>query len=168
VGVITFSYDLPLEQTMAFEAVYHEALQLDLCEKKELRDLPGAIFAWMFIDGELAGESYGVPLTSCDEPIEGLANITDIERRAGIYCYSNTILPPFQKQGMGTILKAHWLGLAVGNRFHIVYGHARPGGSQALNAKFGAVFLESFPDWSGTGEEYKLYRLVLNRNVSML
>jgi hypothetical protein len=146
---------------MAFEAVYHEALQLDLYEKKELRDASGSIFAWMFVDGELAGESYGVPLSSCDESIEGLANITDIEQKAGIYCYSNTILPSFQKRHMGTILKAHWLGLAVGTGFDTVYGHARPGGSQALNAKFGAVFLESFPDWYGTGEEYRLYRLAL-------
>jgi len=115
----------------------------------------------MFVDGELAGESYGVPLSSCDESIEGLANITDIEQKAGIYCYSNTILPSFQKRHMGTILKAHWLGLAVGTGFDTVYGHARPGGSQALNAKFGAVFLESFPDWYGTGEEYRLYRLAL-------
>jgi len=146
---------------MAFESVYHEALQLDLAEKKELWDAPGSIFVWLFLDGELAGESYGIPLSSCDEPIEGLTVLTEHEEKTGIYCYSNTIVPSFQKQGLGTILKAHWLGLAAAKRFSVVYGHARPGGSQALNAKFGAVFLDGFPDWYGTGEEYRLYRLLL-------
>jgi hypothetical protein len=162
VGVIKFNYGIPLEQTMAFESVYHEALQLDLAEKKEMWDAPGSIFVWLSVDGELAGESYGIPLVSCDEPIEGLTALTEGEKEKGVYCYSNTILPPFQKQGFGTILKAHWLGLAAGKGFKIVYGHARRGGSQALNAKFGAVFLESFPDWYGTGEEYKGYSLALN------
>ncbi len=160
-SVIKFNCDVPLEETMAFEAVYHEALQLDLTEKKEMWDAPGSIFVWMFVDRELAGESYGVPLASCGEPIEGLSDLTDSEKKNGIYCYSNTVLPSFQKQGLGTILKAHWLGLAAGKGFDVVYGHARPGGSQALNAKFGAAFLDSFPNYSDTGEEYRLYRLAL-------
>jgi hypothetical protein len=161
VGVIKFNYDVPLEQTMAFEGVYHEALQLDLSEKTDILYLPGSIFVWMLVDGKLAGESYGIPLASSDEPIEGLSDLTDTEKKTGVYCYSNTILPAFQKQGFGAILKAHWLGLAAGKRFDVVYGHARPGGSQALNAKFGAVFLDCFPDWAGTGEDYRLYRLAL-------
>ena len=159
--MIRFDYQVPLEQSRAFEAVYHEALQLDLSAKGEIRNLPGSMFAWMFADGELVGESYGVPLATSDELFEGLAGLTDEEKRGAIYCYSNTILPRFQGQGLGTILKAHWLGLVVGHGFRIVYGHARPGGSQALNAKFGAAFLESFPDWFGAGEDYKLYRLAL-------
>src|ERR1017187_6674902 len=109
VGVITFSYDVPLEQTMAFESVYHGALQLSLSEKKEMWDAPGSIFAWLFVDGEVAGESYGIPLASCDDPIEGLTGLTEREKQTGIYCYSNTILPSFQRQRLGTILKAHWL-----------------------------------------------------------
>jgi hypothetical protein len=56
--------------------------------------------------------------------------------------------------------------MAAGKGFRIVYGFARPGKSQALNARFGAVFLDSFPDWCGTGEKYKLYRLVLKEKPS--
>ncbi len=160
-AVIKFNYDTPLDRTMAFEAVYHENLQLGLAEKQEIRDIPGSIFVWMCVDGELAGESYGNPLVADDELIEGLKDLTADEKRTGIYCYSNTILSAFQGRGFGAILKSHWLGLVVSNGFEIVYGHARPGGSQALNAKFGAVFLDSFPNWYGTGEEYKLYRLSL-------
>jgi GNAT superfamily N-acetyltransferase len=159
--LIRFSYSLQLDQTLAFEEVYHENLKLDLSEKKEIWGMPGAIFAWMFVEGQVVGESYGVPLAASDEEFEGLANLTEGEKREGIYCYSNTILPPFQNKGLGTILKAHWLGLAVSKGFDFVYGHARPGGSQALNVKFGAVLLDAFPDWYGTGEEYRLYRLAL-------
>ena len=157
-NVINFKYDVPLAQTMVFESVYHEGEQLDLSEKKKIWDAPGSIFVWMFVDGELAGETYGIPLTSS---IAGLTDLTDSKNKSGIHCYSNTILPAFQKHGLGTILKAHWLGLAAGKGFDTVYGYARPGSSQSLNAKFGAVFLDCFPDWCGTGEEYKMYCLVL-------
>jgi GNAT superfamily N-acetyltransferase len=161
VGVIKFRYDLPLEQTMAFEAVYPEALQLDLSEKQEIWDEPGSIFVWMFVDGELAGESYGTPIEGFDDFVGGIRELPDEEKKYGFHCYSNTILPTFQRRGLGAILKAHWLGLVAGKGFETVYGHARSGVSQALNAKFGAVFLASFPDWYGTGEEYGLYRLAL-------
>jgi GNAT superfamily N-acetyltransferase len=158
---IRFRYDVPLAETMDFEAVYHQALQLDLPQKEKFRITPGAIFVWMYVDGKLAGESYGFPLAGGDGPLSGLAGLAESEKRSGFHCYSNTILPAFQGRGWGTVLKAHWLGLVVGAGFEAVYGHARPGRSQELNARFGAVFLESFPDWGGTGEEYKLYRLAL-------
>jgi hypothetical protein len=115
----------------------------------------------MRLDGVLAGEAYGLPISTYDETIEGLGALTPEEKDSAIYCYSNTILPPFQRRGLGDILKAHWLGLVAGNGFKTVYGHARPGGSQVLNAKFGALFLGDFTDWFGTGEAYKLYRVAL-------
>ncbi|HMD07706.1 MAG TPA: hypothetical protein VKH63_09230 [Candidatus Acidoferrum sp.] len=163
-AVIEFKYDVPLEQTMDFEAVYHPGLQLDLEQKQEVWETPGAFFVWMFVDGELAGESYGIPLTSSSELIEDLLVLPESEKEKAVCCFSNTILPAFQRQGYGAILKAHWLGLAAGKGFDVVYGHARPGGSQALNAKFGAVFLENLPDWFGSGEDYRKYRLVLNNS----
>ncbi|MGA3213735.1 MAG: hypothetical protein ABSD20_20710 [Terriglobales bacterium] len=160
-AVITFRYDLPLEQTMAFEDVYHPNLRLSLLDKQDLRDAPDAIFVWMLSDRTLAGEAYGIPLSCWNEPIQGLSRLTNAERRDAVYCYSNTVLPAFQRQGLGTILKAHWLGLVLARGFRVVYGHARPGGSQALNLKFGAALLDGFQDWYGTGEEYRLYRLAL-------
>jgi GNAT superfamily N-acetyltransferase len=159
---ITFKYDVPLEETMEFETVYHPNLQLDLADKKEIWETPGAFFVWMFVDGQLAGESYGIPLASPTDFLENLLVLPEREGEKAVCCYSNTILPAFQKRGLASILKAHWLGLAAGKGFDVVYGHARPGGSQALNAKFGAVFLENLPDWFGSGEDYRKYRLVLN------
>jgi GNAT superfamily N-acetyltransferase len=162
VAVIQFSYAVPLEQTMAFESVYHPNLQLELSEKLEVWNTPGAFFVWMFVDGELAGESYGIPLSSPTDFLENLLVLPASEAENAVCCYSNTILPRFQKRGLGSILKAHWLGLAAGKGFDVVYGHARPGESQALNAKFGAVFLENLPNWFGSGEDYRKYRLVLH------
>jgi len=164
-AVIHFDYHVPLDQTMEFDAVYPEGLQFDLAEKQFLLGMPGAIFVWMRVDGALAGESYGVPVLDYDEPIEGLADLSAEEKQNAIYCYSNTILPAYQRRGFGDILKAHWLGLVAARGFSTVYGHARPGASQALNSKFGAVFLADFPDWYGTAETYKMYRLTLPRTA---
>lgn len=156
--IITFQYNLSLEQTMAFEALYSEGEQLGLVEKQQMRETPGAIFLWMSVGGELAGETYGVPL---ERSSPGLEDLPVSERQAAIHCYSNSMLPTFQHQGLGTILKAHWLGMVAAKGYKSVYGYARPGASQRLNASFGAVFLRGFPNWCGTGEEYKLYRLQL-------
>ncbi len=160
-GVIKFSYDVALEETMEFEVVYAEPLRFDLTEKQEMSAVPGTIFVWLFVDGVLAGESYGIPLATDDWEFEGLDGLSEAERKSAIYCHSNTILPAFQGKGLGAILKAHWLGLVAGAGFEFVYGHARPGASQALNAKFGAEFMGDFPDWYGTDEEYRLYRLAV-------
>ncbi len=165
-AVLKFKYDVPLEQTMAFESVHHPNLQLDLYDKREIWETPGAFFVWMFVDGQIAGESYGIPLASPSEFLENLLVLPASEKEKAVCCYSNTILPRFQKQGHGSVLKAHWLGLAAGKGFDVVYGHARPGGSQALNAKFGAVFLEDLPNWFGSGEDYRKYRLVLSASAS--
>lgn len=39
---------------------------------------------------------------------------------------------------------------------------ARPGASPPLNARFDAVLFGDYPDWCGTGEEYRMYRLPLD------
>jgi GNAT superfamily N-acetyltransferase len=161
VAVIKFSYDVPLEETMEFESVYHPNLKLELSEKQEVWNTPGAFFVWMYVDGELVGESYGIPLASPADFLDDLLVLPANEKEKAVCCFSNTILPRFQKHGYGAILKAHCLGVAAGKGFDVVYGHARPGGSQALNAKFGAVFLENLPNWFGSGEDYRKYRLEL-------
>ena len=78
-SIISFKHDLLLDQTMAFEAVYPESQQLDLSQKQQIRDAPGSIFAWMFLDGELAGETYGIPLESS---IAGLTDLSDSEKKS--------------------------------------------------------------------------------------
>jgi hypothetical protein len=159
-AAIRFQYDVPLEETMEFEAVYPQNLQMTLPAKRALLKTSGAVVVWMLVDGVLAGESYGVPMEGFVSDMEGAHLVEDDPARA-LYCFSNTVLPAFQGRGFGAILKAHWLGLAAGHGFRVIYGHARPGASQGLNARFGARFLGDFPDWYGTGEIYRLYRTQL-------
>ena len=159
-AAIRFQYDVPLEETMAFEAVYPENLQMTLSAKRALLKNEGAIVVWMFVDNVLAGESYGIPMAGFVEDMEG-ADLMQDDPAQALYCFSNTVLPAFQRQKLGEALKSHWLGLAAARGFRVIYGHARPGASQGLNAKFGAHFLGDFPDWYGTGETYRLYRLLL-------
>jgi len=157
---IRFQSDVPLEETMVFEAVYPKNLQMRLAAKRSLLKTAGAIVVWMFVDDELAGEAYGIPMAGFTAQMEGAALVQDDPAQA-LYCFSNTVLPAFQRRGLGEALKAHWLEMARSAGFRVIYGHARPGASQGLNAKFGARFLGDFPDWYGTGETYRLYRLEL-------
>jgi hypothetical protein len=151
---ITFRSTYPIERTMAFEREYHPNLRLTLPEKQHL--LQRAIVIWMFERGRLVGETYGIPLDGQDE-MPGCPRDPH-----SIYCYSNTILGKHKGKGYGSILKAAFIG-RVSPHFHRIYGHARPGASQALNKKFGARFLHTHRNWFQTGEDYKSYVLDLEQ-----
>jgi hypothetical protein len=64
-GVISFRYDVPLEETMAFEAVYQESEQLDLSKKRRIWDAPGSILdvcGWRTCWGILWNPPFELPL----------------------------------------------------------------------------------------------------------
>lgn len=149
---ITFVYKYPIAKTMDFEKEYHPNLRLSLREKRKM--LKDAIVIWMFVDGELAGETFGMPLSKKDR-MPGCPDDPE-----AIYCYSNTILRAHQGRGYGSILKAAFIG-RVSRDFRRIYGHARPGASQALNVKFGARLGHTFANWYETGEDYRVYVLDL-------
>ena len=155
--LITFKFEYPIERTMAFEKEYHENLQLELEEKRGL--LRDAIAIWMFDGDVLVGETYGIALGHRADEHPGCPADPH-----AIYCYSNTILGKYKEKGYGTILKAAFIG-HVSGKFSRIYGHARPGASQALNRKFGAKFLHTYEDWFGTGEDYGLYVLDLDETA---
>lgn len=134
----------PVDETAIFENPFHPNLQHSRSEKVEFFKDPQLVAAWMYEDDVLVGEMYGLP---------------DEEDADCLYCHSSSVLG--MGKGRGTLLKAHWLGLAKGLGFKRVAGHARPGASQALNRKFGAQFIEECPDWYETGETYGYYILEL-------
>ena len=74
--------------------------------------------------------------------------------------YVRSLRGKYKGKGYGSILKAAFIG-RVSPHFHRIYGHARPGASQALNKKFGARFLHTHRNWFQTGEDYKSYVLDL-------
>jgi hypothetical protein len=151
---ITFRFHYPIERTMAFEREYHPNLRLTLAEKRDL--LQSAITIWMLEDGKLVGETYGVRWSRTEDML-GFPRDPD-----AIYCYSNTILRKYQGKGYGAILKATFIG-RVSRDFKRIYGHARPGPSQALNKKFGAKMGKTYKNWFGTGEDYRVYVLNLDK-----
>jgi hypothetical protein len=151
---ITFRFHYPIERTMAFEREYHPNLRLKLPEKRELLLGKSAISIWMLVDGKLVGETYGVPWGAREE-MPGFPRDPE-----AVYCYSNTILGRYQRKGYGAILKAAFIG-RVSRDFKRIYGHARPGASQALNKKFGARLGKTYKNWFDTGEDYRVYVLEL-------
>ena len=151
---ITFRFKYPISRTMAFEREYHPNLRLTLREKREL--LKSAIAIWMLEDGKLVGETYGVPWGGTEE-MAGLPRDPH-----AIYCFSNTILRKYQGKGYGAILKAAFIG-RVSRDFKRIYGHARPGASQALNKKFGARLGKTYQNWFETGEDFRMYVLPLGK-----
>jgi hypothetical protein len=86
---ITFHGNIPVAETMVFEEIFEEPLQLDQEEKADI--LADSFAVWLFVDGELAGESYGIKLGDLDEKLEDCEN----ESPQTVYCYSIALLPSF-------------------------------------------------------------------------
>jgi GNAT superfamily N-acetyltransferase len=156
-----------LRATMGFERVYHPNLRMSLPEKREVLEAPEALCVWMYDLRRrvLIGETYGIPSAVAfgDDDEEGATDARPFVREGALYVFSTTILPRFQGQGYGTILKAYHLGRAAQAGYRVMIGHAREGPSCALNAGFGAVLGKRHPNWYGTGEAYRFYVLRLGR-----
>lgn len=162
---IAFARKWDLEETMAFEEVYHSSLRLSLREK--IKKLGEAECVWLYdaTTMELIGETYGLTVRGAlDRNEEGFVDIQPFLRRRAMYIFSTTILPKFQEKGFGTILKAFFLGVVSQIGFLLVLGHARSGVSVHLNEAFGAQIGKAHPDWCGTGETYYFYTLSLMAN----
>ena len=152
--LITFRFHYPISRTMMFEKEHHPNLRFTLREKRQF--LKNAMTIWMFDHGAIVGETYGVALNGLNGMPEGCPRDSK-----SIYCYSTTILSRYQGRGYGKILKAAFIGRAACH-FWRIYGHARRGPSQKLNKSFGARFSKLYKNWYETGENYRLYCLVLN------
>ncbi len=153
--ILTFKTEMPIAQTMGFEGVYEKNLQLDEDYKTEI--VRNGVALWMFVDGELAGETYGISPDRIDEEIEDLP-----ERDPSvIYCYSTTLFPKYQKRGLSKILCAYWLGLVKAAGYHTVAGHTTSPAMTAVKASFGAVFTTVHERWYGTRRVAHFYRLTL-------
>lgn len=149
---IVLTDTIDLADTMVFERQYEEPLRLSLAEKTAMRD-SGWFAVWMFIDGALAGETYGARLSVLDEKIEDCAE----EPMSAIYCYSTTLLPSFRGKGLAELLKAFWLGMTYPAT---IVGHATSPAAWRLNEKFGAAEVCRHAGWYGTEREAVFYRLV--------
>src|SRR5438309_9489784 len=162
--MIIFKRDVAVKDTMLFEEYFPDVLALDLEDKREV--LKTAIARWMFVDGILAGETYGHKVRDVDEPVPG---VTDADLRLDsrwhadktFYVYTTGTLKPYQRQGYAKILKAHTLGVVSGLGFATVIGHSTENGSIQLNQSVGADVIGEYPNWLGSGHTYFMYRINL-------
>jgi len=165
-SVLGFARRWDPSKTMLFEELYHENLRLSLEEKIELLGGSEDVeCVWLYDPStqELIGETYGVPVRDAinEDEEEGFEDLQPYWDQRAIYVFSTTILPKFQGQGLGRVLKAFFLGVASQAGFSLVLGHARSGRSVHLNEKFGAQIGTAHQDWYGTGETYYFYTLNL-------
>jgi GNAT superfamily N-acetyltransferase len=162
--VLSFAREWDLDETMAFEAVYHENLRLSREVKRELLARCGCVWLCDAATRELIGETYGCALDENLDLIDGpgAADVSAFRDQRAVYVLSTTILPPFQGQGLGKVLKAFFLGIVSQAGFSLVLGHAREGRSVRLNRAFGAEIRRAHPDWGGSGETYFFYTLRLD------
>ncbi len=140
---------------MHFEAVYEETLQLDREYKTMIvRD---GIAVWMYVDGVLAGETYGISPAKIDEDIE------DVPARDPhvMYCYSTTLLPQFQGKNLSKILCSYWLGMVKAAGYRAVVGHTTSPAMTAVKAFFGGTFSAEHRNWYGTKRVAHFYRIAL-------
>ena len=161
---LAFSSRWPITDTMKFERSFHSNLRLSLRDKRDL--LREALVVWLYEAdrGFLIGETYGVRVTRREvevDPDEAASDMRPFIGRKAIYVYSAAILPRFRGQGLSKVLKANFLGRAVGAGFELAIGHAQEGASLAVNEHFGAVRGRKHADWCGTGSAYWFYSLPL-------
>jgi hypothetical protein len=136
---------------MSFEKLYESNLQLDEDYKAEI--ISNGVAVWMFVDGILAGETYGLTPSLLGETIEDVP----AEAPRTIYCFSTTLQRQFQRKGLSKILVAYWNGLARGHGFEKVLGHATSPGMVAVRSFFGAKFGAVHPNWCGTKRTAHFY-----------
>lgn len=143
--ILTFKSSIPTRDTMFFEELFEEELRLSESEKYEI--LAKGYPVWLLVDGKLIGETYGIMLKDLKEPM--IKDCEDENPRT-VYCYSTAILPEYQKKGLGSLLKAYWLGKIKAYGVSRVVAHATSESAAKLNATFGAHFGAFHTKWYGT------------------
>jgi GNAT superfamily N-acetyltransferase len=140
---------------MCFEAVYEPNLRLELAEKTAI--VRNGIAVWMYVDGAIAGETYGISPAKIDDDIEDLRGADP----SVMYCYSTTVLPAFQRRRLSKVLCAYWLGAVKQAGYRLVAGHATSPAMIAVKAYFGASFSAVHERWYGTERTATFYELTL-------
>jgi ribosomal protein S18 acetylase RimI-like enzyme len=157
---VTFHRTCKLKDTMVFEKLFKPSLRLTFRDKKDLLFKECEWRTWMFINGQLMGETYAVRLSKSTEKIEGCNWFT---KDSTAYIYSTAILPDYQGQGYGALLKAYFLGLLSADKtLHYAVGHAYEGASIRMCEHFGAIPMRRFNNWYKTGRSVVLYQQFLS------
>ena len=136
-----------LADTMIFDELYEPQLQMYLEDKADIFDSPSIIALYMKVNGQLAGELYGITPNDIGDDGEEVVPQARIHHWNEMYCYSITILPQFRYSQTGIQLshmfKMLWLDLVKKEGYGHVIGHSTSRSASRINASFGARF---FPE----------------------
>ncbi len=143
---------------MVFEDSYEEELQMDRAFKQKIiSSSDNAV--WLFVDDQLAGETYGLT----PRALKGATGeeIPDLDPHDGksIYCYSTTVIPEFRGKNLANILKGYWIGYVFGKGHDRIIGHATSEAMYHINRKFAAVFGTRHEHWFDTDRVAHFYTI---------
>jgi hypothetical protein len=164
--IITFSNNkdesiLEVKNTMRFEYLFEPALRLEIEEKRKIFNHAYAV--WMFVNSELAGETFGISPAALYEYCDDEIPDTDKEDNCSIYCYTTSILKPFQGLHLAPVLMAYFAGYISGKLkprwiHDKIIGHTTTPRMKALRQMFGANFVgEPHKNWCGSERTAEYY-----------
>lgn len=158
--IIHFNDHVDVVHSMVFDECYEKQLKLGTIGAKEL-DIEDSFIQWMFVDGKLAGEIYGIPAQEEEEWLTPLGDNLDVNYGNSMYCLSLTLLPEFRGKGLSKIMKVFWMG-TVRYHYRYVIGHAACPESISLNKSLGAIFSEKVHEnWFDTKRQAIAYKIDL-------
>lgn len=154
--IVTFSDSVLTRDTMVFESAYEKGLQMTLPEKDGLFQ-QGALGVWMFVDGDIAGECFGIcPAVDDETEYEDCEPFK--EDYYAIYCYGTTVLMPYRGKGLGKLLVATWNATMKSYGYKRVVGHSTARPMDKIREFFGAKFLSpEHEGWYGTDRIARFY-----------
>ena len=151
---IRFKDNVSVTDSMIFESCYEDGLKMNFDEKSDIISRTNGFSIWMLVDDILVGECYGVRLSNMDEEIE---DCDDLAANT-IYCYSLTIMPAYQRCGLGRLLFAYWIGMCR-NRTPLIVWHATSNPMRRLSDLFGAIHTgDKHEKWYKTDRTAGFYR----------
>jgi len=164
VPTLTFSTRGPVDwkSTTVFEEEYEPTLRLGTYDKRVVLDTCEENTAYLYVNGKMAGETYGASPKQIWLGLDEHIIDTDKDDQLSCYCYSTTILPDYQGQGYGKLLKAFWLGVVSTNRFQRAIGHATSDAMRNTLKHFGAKFGREHDNWEGSSRTATFYSIELS------
>ncbi len=154
--MITFKSKMPIKETMMFEDIFEPELRLGVEDKADL--LASCVTVWMFVDGKLAGEIYGVRHTDFDEEIPDVSHAEP----GMFYLYSAALLPEFEGRSLAKILMSNWLGRIAGLGVDVVTCHCTHPAMTHLAETFGGKLLNKHENWFDSGREATFCKIDLS------
>jgi len=162
---IDFKNNVTVKDSMIFESIFEEELQLSLEEKTEL--LENCEKTWMFVDGEIAGEIYTISVQKLigegvEEPddqkiVDDITPYVDY----GVYYHSTSILPRFRGLGLSKIFKCFHNGYLKGLGYKVIVGHSTSDEIEKVNESLGAKHIRTHENWYETDRAAKFYELYI-------